>query len=70
MSKNSNYFSTLVLKATNKDLGEIQWDINLQIVDEILKNPDENSKEILKHLIQRLKTEDENQLIYTITVFF
>jgi hypothetical protein len=70
MSKNSNYFSTLVLKATNKDLGEIQWDINLQIVDEILKNPDENSKEILKHLIQRLKTEDENQLIYTITVIF
>jgi hypothetical protein len=70
MSKNSNYFSTLVLKATNKDLSEIQWDINLQIVDEILKNPDENSKEILKHLIQRLKTEDENQLIYTITVIF
>jgi hypothetical protein len=64
----SSKYQTLILKATHKQLNEVQWDINLQIVDEILKNPDDVGPEILKLIMQRFKTDEDKQIFYCLTV--
>lgn len=60
--------SSAVLKATDAKLVSDNWGYIMKVCDIIKKDPEENGKEVLKHLERRLQQTDANVILRSMTL--
>ncbi|CCE85808.1 Piso0_005443 [Millerozyma farinosa CBS 7064] len=63
-----NELTRLIKRATDGALANDNWQYNLEVCDEISRNPEDNTKIAIKAVADRLESKDANVMLRTLTL--